>query len=140
MKNSAYLNFQTFIEMQFPRIRPKMEPVLRKNQNGFRLGRSTIGQILTVRRILEGVKSKSLSACLLFVDFSKVFDTIHQGKLCEILLAYGFPQETVDAIARLYKDYKSMVRSPDGDTDFFKIPSVVLQGDTLAPYLFCHLP
>ena len=118
------------------RIRPKMEPILRKNQNGFRLGRSTIGQILTVRRILEGVKSKSLSACLLFVDFSKAFDTIHRGKLCEVLLAYGIPQEIVNAIAMLYKDSKSMVRSPDGDTDFFKITSGVLQGDTLAPYLF----
>ena len=113
-----------------------MEPILRKNQNGFRLGRSTIGQILTVRRILEGVKSKILSACLLFVDFSKAFDTIHRGKLCEVLLAYGIPQEIVNAIAMLYKDSKSMVRSPDGDTDFFNITSGVLQGDTLAPYLF----
>ena len=31
---------------------------------------------------------------------------------------------------------RSMVRSPDGDTDFFDIVSGVLQGDTLAHYLF----
>ena len=29
-----------------------------------------------------------------------------------------------------------MVRSPDGDTDFFDISAGVLQGDTLAPYIF----
>ena len=29
-----------------------------------------------------------------------------------------------------------MVRSPDGDTPFFDITTGVLQGDTLAPYLF----
>ena len=29
-----------------------------------------------------------------------------------------------------------MVRSPDGDTDFFQIMSDIIQGDTLAPYLF----
>ena len=29
-----------------------------------------------------------------------------------------------------------MVRSPDGDTEFFKILASVLQGDTLAPFLF----
>ena len=29
-----------------------------------------------------------------------------------------------------------MVRSPDGDTDFFEIIAGVLQGDTLAPYIF----
>ena len=54
----------------------------------------------------------------------------------EILLAYGIPKETVDAIMILYKNTKSMVRSPDGDTDFFNITAGVLQGDTLAPYLF----
>ena len=40
-----------------------------------------------------------------------------------------------DAIM-LYTDTRSMVRSPDGDTDFFDITSCVLQGDTLTPYLF----
>jgi hypothetical protein len=29
-----------------------------------------------------------------------------------------------------------MVHSPDGDTDFFDITTGVLQGDTLAPFLF----
>ena len=36
----------------------------------------------------------------------------------------------------LYKNSRSMVRSPDGDTDFFDIVAGVLQGDTLAPFLF----
>ena len=36
----------------------------------------------------------------------------------------------------LYKNMKAMVRSPDGDTDFFNIVAGILQGDTLAPYLF----
>ena len=31
---------------------------------------------------------------------------------------------------------KVKVRSPDGDTDYFDIVAGVLQGDTLAPYLF----
>ena len=29
-----------------------------------------------------------------------------------------------------------MVRSPDGDTPYFEITTGVLQGDTLAPFLF----
>ena len=36
----------------------------------------------------------------------------------------------------LYKNTKVKVRSQDGDTDNFDIVSGVLQGDTLAPYLF----
>ena len=36
----------------------------------------------------------------------------------------------------LYRNTKVKVRSPDGDTEYFGIVAGVLQGDTLAPYLF----
>ena len=97
---------------------------------------SATSQILTVRRIIEGVRAKNLEATLLFVDFSKAFDSIHRRNMEQILLAYGLPKETATAIMMLYKDTKAMVRSPDGDTDFFDIATGVLQGDTLAPYIF----
>ena len=34
------------------------------------------------------------------------------------------------------RNTKVKVRSPDGDTEYFDIVAGVLQGDTLAPYLF----
>ena len=98
--------------------------------------RSTTSQILTIRRILEGVRAKNLQATLIFVDFTKAFDSIHRGKMEQILLAYGIPKETVAAITILYRNTKVKVRSPDGDTEYFDIVAGVLQGDTLAPYLF----
>ena len=57
----------------------------------------------------------------------------------QILLAYGLPKETVAAITILYRNTK--VRSldgntPDGNTEYFNIVAGVLQGDTLAQYLF----
>ena len=54
----------------------------------------------------------------------------------QILLAYGLPKETVAAIMILYRNTKVKVRSLDGDTEYFDIAAGVLQGDTLAPYLF----
>ena len=54
----------------------------------------------------------------------------------QILLAYGLPKETVAAITILYRNTKVKVRSLDGDTEYFDIVAGVLQGDTLAPYLF----
>ena len=47
---------------------------------------------------LGGHKSKNLSAALLFIEFSKAFDSIHRGKMKEILSVYGITKETVDAI------------------------------------------
>ena len=117
------------------RIEPKID-ILRENQNGVRRNRSTASQILTIRRILEGIRAKNLPATILFVDFTKGFDSIHRGKMEQILLAYSIPKETVAAITILYRNTKVKVRSPDGDTEYFDIVAGVLQGDTLAPYLF----
>ena len=97
------------------RIESKIDNILRKNQNGFRRNRSTTSQILTIRRILEGVQAKNLQAIILFVDFTKAFDYIHRGKIEQILLAYGIPKENVAAIMIFYRNTEVKVRSPDGD-------------------------
>ena len=47
----------------------------------FKRNRSTTLQILTIRRILEGVRAKNMEATILFVDFSKPFDSVHRGKM-----------------------------------------------------------
>ena len=117
------------------RIEPKIDNILRKNQNGVRKNRSTTSQILTIRRILEGVRAKNIQATLLFADFTQAFDSIHRGKMEQIPLLYGLPKETAAAIMFLYRNTVK-VRSPDGDTEYFDIIAGVLQGDMLAPYLF----
>ena len=117
------------------RIEPKFEKIHRKNQNGFRRNRFTTSQILTIRRIL-GVRAKNLDASILFVDFSKAFDSMHRGKMEQILLAYGLPKETITGIMMLYKNTKVKVHYPDGNTDYFNIVAGMPQGDILAPYLF----
>ena len=43
---------------------------------------------------------------VLFVDFSKAFDSIHRGKMEQILLAYSQLKETAAAIMTLYKNTK----------------------------------
>ena len=134
--------------MLLNKVSPEVDKILRKNQNGFRTNRSTTDQILTVIRIIEGENENNLTATLFFIDFSKAFDSIHREKMAEILKAYGIPEKIINAIMITYKDTKSIVRSDDGDTEFITITGGVLQGDTLAPFLFiicidyvlkCHL-
>ena len=88
--------------------------------HAIRTGRSTLPQILTLRRLIEGIKEKQLPAILTFVDFSKAFDSIHRGKLMEILKAYGIPTKIVDALSLLYKETEAQVITPDGDTVLFE--------------------
>ena len=117
-------------------IKPSLEKILRIHQNRFRPGRSTTSHILALRRILEGAKAKNLSAALTFIDFKKAFDSIHRGIFMKILRAYGIPDTIVNLIDRMYTDTTARVITADGLTEIFKILAGVMQGDTLAPYLF----
>ena len=123
-------------KMILNRLQEKLDGKLRPNQNGFRPGRSTTSHILALRRVIEGVKSHNRKAIILYVDFRKAFDSIHRGKMFKILKAYGIPPRLLNAIITMYKNTKARIVSPDGETEFFEILTGVLQGDTLAPYLF----
>ena len=85
-------------------------------------------QILIIHQILKVFHAQNLEVTQLFVDFSKAFDSIHRGKMEQILLAYGLSKETFAAIIILYKNMKVKVHSLDGNTGFFDIITNVLQG------------
>ena len=115
------LVFKLYNRMIMNRLRPVLDPLLRNSQNGFRKKRMAVGQIVALRRLLEGVRSNNLSCVLTFIDFKKAFDTIHRGKLMEILRAYGVPEKIVNAIAATYAQTWPKIRTPDGDTESFQI-------------------
>ena len=125
-----------FNRLVLNRIRDPIDPHLRSAQNGFRKGRSTVGQILALRRLIEEVKRNNLTAVLCFVDFRKAFDSIHRGVMIKILRAYGVPPNLLKAIETLYRDTSARVVTSDGESEEFRIHAGVLQGDTLAPFLF----
>ena len=118
------------------RTQPKIDPHLRSNQNVLRPGSSTTAQILALRRLLKGVKERNLKATVVFIDFKKVFDSIHRGKMLKILRAYGVPEQLVSAIGLLYTGTKAKIPLPDEETEVLKILAGALQRDILAPYIF----
>ena len=100
-----------------------------EKQNSFRINRSANSRILIICQILEGVRVKNLEATQLFVNFSNAFDFINRGKMEEKLITYGLLKETVTTLMMHYLNTKAMIRSSDGDTDFFDILDGVLQGE-----------
>ena len=104
--------------MLLDRLRPHIDPKLKNNQNDCRKGRSTVAQILTLRRLVEGIKSTPPppppprpQAIITFVDFRKAFNSIHRGKLIEFLWAYGVLVEIVDAVNMMYTNTTTQVLS-----------------------------
>ena len=108
---------KTYNRMLLHQIRPILDPLLRNNQSGFIQERTTVGQILAIRRILEGVKSKNVPVVFTFIDFKKAFDSVHRGKMITILRSYGIPDKIVNAIEAIYASTRAKVYSPDGVTE-----------------------
>ena len=75
-------------------------------------------------------------ATIIFVDFSKAFDSVNRKVMFQILDNYGIPSQIIKAISIMYNHSTSFVQSMDGPTKEFKTTSGILQGDTFAPYLF----
>ena len=84
--------------------------------------------------ILLLVKHDDLA--LVFVDFSKAFDSVDRSKMFEILRLYGIPEGIIAAIKVMYTDHSSTVMTTDGETQAFPTLAGILQVDTLALFLF----
>ena len=89
--------------MVLNRIRPKIDPLLRGNQSGFRPGRSTTTQVLALCRIIEGVKKKHLPAVMIFIDFCKAFDSINHQTMFAIFTAYDIPPRILNVIKQIHR-------------------------------------
>ena len=62
------------------RKEPKMEKILRKKENGFRIDQSTTSQILTIGQILEVVWAKNTEANFYSSDFLRYFTPYKEGR------------------------------------------------------------
>jgi hypothetical protein len=70
------------------------------------------------------------------VDFSKAFDSVKWSAIAAELGYWQAPQEFVDDVFRVMKGHTIRVRVDGNLSDPIPVGVGVLQGDTLAPYLF----
>ena len=80
-----------------------------------------------------------MTASLVFVDFEKALDTLQRTSIPVILSQYNVPNCLISDIIQMYSDTSACVSTELGSTEWFKITSCVLQGDTQSPYLFIVL-
>ena len=87
-----------------------MESKLEDSQCGFRLGRSTMNQIFTLKQSFEKSwkHGKDLFAC--FVDLEKAYDRVPRDKLWKVLREYGVDGQLFRAIKSSYCRQEVCVR------------------------------
>ena len=118
------------------RLRGKVEEELSDCQAGYRTNRGTVDMLFTLQLLIEKVRNSIDEAFIVFIDYSKAFDSVKHQHLFETMIKMGFPRHLVALIASLYTDQKATIRWNGEHSDCFGIEKGVRQGCILSPHLF----
>ncbi|KAJ8710014.1 hypothetical protein PYW07_009380 [Mythimna separata] len=127
---------KVFCKIILDRLSKALDPLLRKEQAGFRSGRSCTDQINTLRIILEQASEWQREVYLTFVDFEKAFDTLKWSSIWSRLLSIGVPPKIVRLLEAIYRKYSCKVTHDGLISDDIAVHAGVRQGCLLSPLLF----
>ena len=98
--NSGYKIYAKIITQGFKTI---SEAILLEEQNGFRIGRSCIDNVFTIKQTVEKRREFNLENHIAFRDLEKTFDRINRNQLWQILNKRGISYHLIEAI-KAYKN------------------------------------
>ena len=105
-------------------------------QAGFRKGRGTRDQIVTIHWIVEKAREFQKNIYFSFIDYAKAFDCVDENELWKILQELETTDHLTCFLRNLYVGQNVTVRTGRGTRDLFQIGKGVNQGCTLSPCLF----
>ena len=127
---------KVFSRVILDRISEALDPLLRKEQECFRKGKSCGDHIFTLRQILEQCQEWNTPFYANFVDIEKAFNSIHIDSLVYTPALWN-PPKIVSIIKLLYSDFRTKVICGQYLTEDFEIKTGVKQGCILYPFHFC---
>ena len=111
-------------------ITPEVVP---ETQCGFRGNRSTVDMIFCLRQLQEKYIEQDRPLYMVFVDFSKAFDTVGRTGLWQLLRKYGCPEKFTTMIEALPTGMMANVSVGGEVSESFSVTNGVKQGCVLAP-------
>jgi hypothetical protein len=119
------------------RLRRSVDKHLLPCQAAYRIGHSTTMNMVALQELAEHSRTSNTPLYEVFTDFSAAFDSVKRKHLFKLLELWGVPKRILDFLKRSHEQQKLHVRF-DGTTHKAGITPTrgVMQGDTLAPYLF----
>jgi len=131
--NSFYKIYAALVQA---RLAQTIDRALQETQYGFRKSRSTVIPLACVRRLCERAEASQDEMFMVFLDWEKAFDRIHQDKLFQALVEMGLPLKFLDAIASLYNSPQFAVKIGNKSSLWKTQKRGIRQGCPLSPYLF----
>ena len=127
---------KVFADILLKRLKGIADKVYPQSQSGYSENRSTIDGIFTLRQLMEKTKEQRQNLYMVFVDFTKAFDTVNREFLFKILGKLGCPPKFIRLIESLYSQVHARLIVDGVLTEPFEYNSGVKQGCKLAPTLY----
>jgi hypothetical protein len=118
------------------RLKQKLEQEQPEEQAAYRKGRGTRDMLVCLQVLLEKVIAVDQQVFIMFIDYSKAFDSVCHSQLFEAFLEMGFPKHLVALLQSLYVNQRAIIRWNGEHTSEFEIGKGARQGCIVSPHLF----
>jgi len=86
------------------RFKTISETILLEGQNGFRIGRTCIGNVFIIKQVMDKRTEFNLQTHVAFLDLEKASDRVDRNQLRQILNRRGITYHLIEVIKNLYKN------------------------------------
>ena len=132
-----YVPYKINERLIYARVEPLIDPLLPKEQTGFRRGKSTVDQVVLLTQNIKDFFEAKKNTGAVFVNLTAAYDTVwHCGLTCKLLRLLS-DKHMVKMIMEFVRNRSFTLTTGDSkQSRLRRLENGVSQGSVLAPFLF----